>query len=40
MADGFPDAIGDGSHWNGLPLLLLVEDAREEVWDGCRVGLC
>lgn len=32
-AEGLPDCIGDGSHWNGLPLLLRVEEALEETCD-------
>jgi hypothetical protein len=31
--DGFPDAMGDGSNWKGLPLLLLVEDALVDACD-------
>jgi hypothetical protein len=38
-AEGLPDCIGDESHWNGLPLLLRVEDAPVDACDVCRLGM-
>jgi hypothetical protein len=39
MEDGFPVCIGDGSHWKGLPLLLLVEETRVDVGECCQEGM-